>query len=186
MKSRNYTFLFVFVLFLIFLLSHPSATEETKCESRQTEDEIEQLIQMGSTVVPKDKMDKVVKRIYDDYSKLSDLFIDGNYKEMAKILGGRASLKIGDDEYIRGRGPIREYFKKQKGKGYQSVKFELVWAFISHEDRKPLLRKNSDNMVYENFKYCLLNESGGEIVKNQDGEGERSGRHTQGCDWIGN
>ena len=187
MKSRNYTFLFVFVLFLTFLLSHPSATEETKCESRQTEDEIEQLIQMGSTVVPEDPRDKkvdVAQKIFDDYLELCQRFKDKDFQGMVKLLGKKASLKV-DGKYIRGRGPIRDYFEKQR-KTYQRVEFVLLWAFISHEDRKPFLAKNSDNMVYENFEFHLINQIGGKIIKNQDGGGERSGRHTQGCDWIGN
>ena len=185
MRVKNYTFLFVLVISLTFLFSWTNATVRPEYQEQTTDES--SLIKMGSTVVPKDKMDKVVKRIDDDYTKLSDLFRDGDYKEMAKILGDRASLRTADGLYYRGYGSIKNYWKGiiEEGK-YDRVEFELVWAFISHEERKPLLKKNSDNMVYENFVYHLIETRGGEIVQNQDGGGERSGRHTQGCDWIGN
>ena len=188
MKLRNYAFLFVFVLSITFLLFRPSANGQTQCQT-QTINDIENLIQMGSTVVPGNKINKVAKRIQDDYQKLSMLFEvgkDGFEKDMAKILGKKASLKTAGVA-IRGHGKIKEYWKRmKKEENYDRVEFELDWAFIVYEEKKPLFAKDTDNIVYENFKYHLIKQSGGEILQNQSGRGERSGRHTQGCKWIAN
>lgn len=187
-KSRNYSILFVFVLFVTFLLFRPSATGQSQCRELQSEGDIKELIKLGSTVDPHDKIDKVAARIRNDFNKLCWLFEegeDGFEKEMAEILGNKASLKTAGGEYIRGKGKIREYWREMKER-YNRVEFELVWAVIVHEERRPILAKDTDNMVYENFKYHLINQRKGEIVQNQNGEGERSGMHTHGCDWIGN
>ncbi len=69
---------------------------------------------------------------------------------------------------------------------YERVEFELVWAVIVHEERKPIFARDTDNMIHENFKYHLIRQSEGKILQNQDGDGERSGRHTHGCEWVGN
>ncbi|MCK4829298.1 hypothetical protein KA005_76950 [bacterium] len=187
MKLRNHVFLFVFVLFFTFLLFRPSATGQTECQSRQTVEEIMELIKMGSTVVPQDPRDKkedVAQKIFDDYLKICQRFEEGDFKGMEDLLGKKASLKV-DGRYIRGMGKIRDYFEEQRGT-YQRVEFVLLWAVIVHEDKKPIFARNSDNMVYENFEFHLINQRGGEIIKNQDGGGERSGRHIHGCEWIGN
>lgn len=188
MKLRKTAFLVFLVISITFLYCKTNTSLQTQCQSRQNVEEIRELIRMGSTVVPKDPRDKiqdVAEKIYNDYLELCKCFENDDFKGMADLLGKKASLFV-DGEYIRGRGPIGKYFEKKKtpeGGGYQRVEFVLLWAVIVHEDRRPLFAKDSDNMVYENFGFHLINQRGGRIIKNQDGYGERSGRHTQGCPW---
>ncbi len=192
---KNHTFLFAFILFSTFLLFRPGATGQTECQELQSEDDIKALIKLGSTVEPVvvvngeeiDKVDKAAKKIHDNYLELCNLFRAGDYDGMADILGKKASLKTADGEFIRGQGNIEKYWRKMKEEeNYERVEFELVWAVIVHEERKPIFARDTDNMIHENFKYHLIRQSEGKILQNQDGDGERSGRHTHGCEWVGN
>lgn len=188
MKLKNRIFFIVFVISIAFLFSRPGINGQPQCQERQTNEEIERLIRIGTTVeIPDVKKQKVAQKIHDDYLELCNLFIAEDYSGMTDILGKNASLKTADGEYIRGQGKIKTYWKRMKEEeNYDRVEFELIWAVIVHEERNPIFARDTDNMVFENFQFHLIKQSSGEIIKNQDGGGERSGKHIHGCDWIGN
>jgi hypothetical protein len=187
MKLKNYTVLSVFVLSATFLFFRLGANGQTECQERQTIEKIKELIIVGPTVEnPEVIRQKYAEKIRENYLRLCNLFKAGDYDGMADLLGKKASLKIADGQYIRGKGSIRDYFEEKKDGGYQRVEFELVWAVIVYDEKKPIFARDTNNTAFENFKYHLIKQSEGMILQNQDGEGERSGRHTHGCDWIGN
>ena len=188
MKLRNRVFFVFLVISITFLFSHPSINGQQQCQERQASVEIEKLIKIGPTVENHDvKKQKVAQKIHDDYLELCNLFIAGDYDGMADILGKNASIKTADGEYVRGQGNIKKYWMRMKEEeNYDRVEFELVWAVIVHEERNPIFARDTDNMVYENFQFHLIKQSSGRIITNQDGDGERSGRHIHGCEWIGN
>lgn len=118
MKLRIYTILSVFILSITFLMSCSTTTgqgpEETKCESRQTVEEIMSKITLGTTVerhvtikgIKIDKVRKAAEKIHEDYLNLCKSFENGDYNEMKKYLK-KASLKTKDDQIIRGKKNIK-------------------------------------------------------------------------------
>ncbi len=190
MSAKKHFFLFALSVFVAFLF-FSSITNEASPNFQQmaTKDKIPTIEKINAGPGVKDpvsKKEKLAKKIDKDYADLKRIFEEreGNFgQKMAKTLGKKAIIVVGDEVYY-GKRKIREFWEEMR-ETYESVEFNLEWAFIVFEEHVPEEMEDYDLIAYEYFKFHLLDLGEGEILKNQDGEGERSGRHTQGCEWIG-
>ncbi len=192
MKLKNYRFLVVFVISITFLLIRPSAIGQTQCRERQTQEEIEGLIEIkGPTVEDPDgeKVRALAEKIHRDYQDLCTLFEAGEKgfeKEMAKIIGSKTSIKTHEGEFIRGIGGLKKFFlKRKKVDRYDRVELELNEAYVFYEGKRVLWTLRYDYIVYKSFTIHWIRQAKGKIIKNQDDEGEGSDEHSLGCRWGG-
>ena len=188
MSVRKYSFLFPLIVF-VALLFFSSITNEASPDLQQKVLEQRPInlddIKAGPGVENADfKRQKLADKISSEYDKLKELF-DSNIfdpklgKNMAKILGNKATLVVGSDIY-HGKKEIKDFWNGVWGKG-KTVVFNFEWAFIVFEVQKEM--EDHDHIAYEVFNFHIY-EPEGKILKNQTGRGERSCRHTQICDCI--
>ncbi len=184
-------FLFGFFVFLTFLLILPSATLQSQSREFQTIEAIENLIEIkGPTVEDPDgtKVRKLAEKIHADFQNLSRLFEAGEKgfeKEMVDILGKKTSIKTSEGEIIR-YPETKKYFNDKKNvDNYDRVEFELNAAYVFYEEESPLIGKRCDYFAYKLFTIHWIRQNRGEIIENQNDEGEGSDKHTHGCDWFG-
>jgi hypothetical protein len=138
---------------------------------------------------PELKKQKLAKKISDDYAELKKLFESDSYdsklgKNMAKILGKKATLVVGSTIYqYRGENRIEDFWNGV-WEINKTVVFNLKWAFIVSEVLEEI--EDYDHIAYETFEFHIYAppEPDGEILKNQTGKGERSCRHTRICNCI--
>ncbi len=189
MSMRKYSFLFPLIVF-VALLFFSSITNEASSQQEpvppEIMDQFEGLIQAGPGVDDSElKIEKLAEKICRDYAKLRKLFEDekGKYgKKMYLVLGKKATIVFGDVVY-RGKDNIINFWVRQRA-SYNSIEFDLEWAFIVFEEKGTEEMADYDHIAYEYFKFKLLDLGKGEILKNQNGRGERSCRHTLICDCI--
>ena len=191
MKLRNYKVLLVFVLFVTFLLFRPSAIGQTESRELQTIEEIKNLIEIkGPTVEDPDgtKVRKLAEKIHADFQNLSRLFEAGEKgfeREMINILGKKTSIKTSEGEIFRYPETKKYFNDKRNVDKYDRVEFELNAAYVFYEEENPLIGKKCDYLAYKLFTIHLIRQNRGEIIENQNDEGEGSDKHTHGCDWFG-
>ena len=171
-------FLTVSVTFLFFF----NTTNEASPDRSQTISQIKALTKTGPGVPdPEVKKQRLAEKIQEDYAELKRLFDSEEHnfgKNMAKILGKKATIVFGDDT-IRGKKDIEDFWVNKRVT-HQSAEFRLEWAFIVSEEMAEM--EDFDHIAYEFFTFRLLEEEAGIILKNQDGKGGRSCRHIHGCE----
>lgn len=190
MSARKYFFVFPLIFCVAFLFcssinneASPNLTQELPGAIRSIIDDIK----AGPGVDDGyNKRVKLAEKIVADYANLKDLFDNErpNFgQKMAMVLGKKATLKFGDKTYRWKNNGIRDFWIKQR-ETHDKVEFDLEWAFIVFEEQETEEMADYDHIAYEYFTFRLLVQPEGEILKNQDGGGERSCRHTRICDCI--
>ena len=187
MSVRKYSYLFpliVFVTLLFFSSTINQASSSLQGKLSSAEQSIMDKIEAGPGVDdPEFKRQRLAVKVYSEYAKLKEFF-DSNHpklgKEMAKILGKKAILKVGSVIYRKNK--IKEFWEDMRKEGYIRVEFDLKWAFIVFEEKLTEEMEDYDHIAYEYFTFKLFKEQAGKILKNQDGKGGRSCRHIHGCD----
>lgn len=190
MSVRKYSFLFPLIVF-VALLFFSSITNEASPDLQQKAPERIPInlddIKAGPGVENADfKRQKLADKISSEYDKLKELFDSDSYdsklgKNMAKILGKKATLVVGSDTYF-GKKEIRDFWNGVWEKD-KTVVFNLKWAFIVFEEKVTEEMDDYDHIAYEAFEFHIFKPEG-KILKNQTGRGERSCRHTQICTCI--
>ena len=177
-------FITVSVTFLFFFNTINEASSSLEKDVPEDLIPIMDKIEAGSAVpYPEVKKQRLAEKIQKDYADLKDLFDNNDPKlgkEMAKILGKKATI-VFDNETIQGKKDI-EKFWDNKRLTHQSVVFTLEWAFIVFEEKITEEMEDYDHIAYESFTFSLIASQAGKILKNQDGRGGRSCRHILGCD----
>ncbi len=188
MSMRKHFFLYPLIVFFAFFFFSITTNEASFCLEKNVpaiEKTTKDLIEAGPGVGNADfKKQKLAAKIIGEYADLENLFREKEEKmgkEMAKILGKKATLVVGSDIY-HGKREIKDFWNGVKN-DYQTVAFSLKWAFIVSEADE---MDNYDHIAYEAFEFHLYPppEPDGKILKNQTGRGERSCRHTQICNCI--
>lgn len=175
-------FLTVSVTFLFFFNTTNEASPSLRKDVPEHLIPIMDKIEAGPGIDdPVEKKLKLALKIHKDYGDLQALFeSDDTNKanEMAKILGKKATLKVGSVIYRKNK--IKKFWKDMREEGYIRVEFDLNRAFIVSEEMAEM--EDFDHIAYEFFTFKLFKEEAGIILKNQDGRGGRSCRHILGCE----
>lgn len=181
MFKGKFSLLFFFTVFVTFLFFF-NTTNEASPDPPQTIPQIIALTHTGPGIPdPNVKKQRLAEKIQEDYADLKDLFDSNDSelgKEMADILGKKATIVFNDKTY-RGKGRIKQFWVDMR-LTHQSVEFRLEWAFIVSEEMAEM--EDFDHIAYESFAFSLIEKQAGIILKNQDGHGGRSCRHIYGCE----
>jgi hypothetical protein len=183
MKLRIYTVLSAFILSITFPLFCNCAREETKNEDLQAVRQIKEKFVLGPGVVEEElNLDGLEAEINSNFGNMSENFKNN---EFDKMVTKKASLRIpGEGIIIHKKEKRKEYWERKKIQDkYTSVKFTFVKAYIFREEMSDIEEYNA--IAYVVFTFKLKKEKEGKLIQNQDGDGEESYRHTQGCDWRG-
>lgn len=178
MKVRKYSFLLIFVVFVVFFFLFCAKTEIL---SQQQGHPHRKLIKVEAGVKENYK-NKLATEIKEMYETLEDLFEnrpDGFAGEMANLLGESAVIVFGSQEYsgeIINNQPsqIEQFWSDQSGE-HDKVKFHLLWGLITNE-KEQVGEDNFDAKSHESFWFKF----------NPAGEGEGSNRriHRDDCEWF--
>jgi hypothetical protein len=193
MSARKYFFVFPLIVFVALLFFSITTNEASPNLQQKVPEDLRLIIEKIKAGPAVDdsytKREKLAEKIQEDYAKLKDLFDNERHnfgQKMAMILGKKATLLFEGETYRWKNNGIKDFWIKKR-ETYDKVEFDLEWAFIVFEEKETKEIEEMpdyDHIAYEHFTFKLLKQEEGEILKNLDGDGERSCRHTQICDCI--
>ncbi len=130
MFKGKFSLLFFFTVFVTFLFFFNTTNEASSSLLKGVSEHLDPIIEKieaGPGVPdPEVKKQRLAEKIQEDYADLKDLFDNNDPKlgkEMAKILGKKATI-VFDYETYRGIGRIKQFWVDQRVT-HQSVEFRL-------------------------------------------------------------
>jgi hypothetical protein len=168
-------------LSIAFPIFSNCARQETRNEDPQIDEETRKKFVLGPGVVEEDlNLAGLNAEIELNFGNIRKNFENNEFDEM---VAKRASLSIlPEKKKIHKREKRKEYWERKKiEEKYTSVEFVFKKAYIFREEKSDM--DQYDAIAYVVYDFKLKKEKEGELVKNQDGEGEESYRHTLGCRW---
>ena len=187
MKFKRNIMWFVLVLFVSLLFFCIAQNEALPIEQTDKEIKIKDIkgkIDVEPCVVDPDRRkEEVAEKVFDGYEKLSTLFSEAfsegkvnqeKIKEMAKLLGNKASIKF-NDEIFEGKKEIEKFFARER-LNHNEVEFGLKWALITCEKENKWLAMDYINRSHETFEF--------KFNPNGEGEGSNRRRHREDCEWF--
>lgn len=191
MKFRNYSFMFVFVTFVVLLFFCSSKNEASQNVQADT-NIIENIVVDEGVEKPEIKKKKLAEKIEQDYENLSCYFKESKFMDMANVLGESAIIVSPEGEIIQGKEDIAQFWSDMKNKAekepkkeeYVELKIKIKRAFITDIEKIKVKDKIYDSVAFETFKFHLIRKKEGEKLQNISGRGDRRSRHREDCEWF--
>lgn len=190
MKFKKYSFLLIFVVFVVLFIFCVSKNEAL--QKIQTIEDIKEKIHLDNDGVEKakEKKQKLADKIEKDHDELVRCFRKDKFLKMAELLGQSVYIVSPEGEIIQGSWNVAEYWKKEKeeavNEGYKTVELylETLRAYITDETEKVTIGEYTyDSVSYESFLFRIVKFKEGEAPRNQSGSGSEGRRHREDCEW---
>lgn len=161
MKSKKYSFLFVFIIISV-LLSF-CAPKKGVIEKEWTPEEVE-------------------KKLKAEHEDLRKLFKEGNAAEMARLFGEYGILWTSEGEMISGLEKVTKYWAKIMESDVTDVTFESKYVFVKNEEFF-IAGERYDFFAFDIGKCHLITEEKEGEMKNQSISFLRGRKHHEEC-WL--
>ena len=193
-KRRYFVWMIVFIL-LVFVGCSKKPDSDTKDEQKELVEKalknIEQKMHSADAKVKSKKIKRsLAQHVLKDHVALMAHFQSQQFTKMGELMVGNATVSShdGDGNPIK-IDPTAGFWKtlydnKADLDGVASVELVIYATDISLTDIVPIDEDKKDCQSTEFFKFKILAiDENGNVISNQDDEGEWDRRHSSGCPW---